>query len=147
MRIARPIGIGALALGAALGLTGCQMPASAEEDAGPPAATVEAGDDGEPARLLLSEEAVGRLGVETAPVEGEAGDLTIPYAAVVYDAEGGTWTFIELESRVYQRAPIEISSVDGDEARLSDGPEPGTEVVTVAAAELVGVEAGISGGE
>jgi hypothetical protein len=48
---------------------------------------------------------------------------------------------------VYQREPITITSIDGDEVRLSEGPEPGTPVVTVAAAELVGVEAGISGGE
>ena len=71
----------------------------------------------------------------------------MPYAAVIYDAEGETWAFVELESGVYQRAPITIASVDGDTVRLSDGPAPGTEVVTVAAAELVGVEAGISGGE
>jgi len=31
--------------------------------------------------------------------------------------------------------------------RVGEGPAAGTPVVTVAAAELVGVEAGISGGE
>ena len=73
----------------------------------------------------------------------------MPYAAVIYDAEGATWTFVELEPGVYQREPITIVSVDADgqNVRLSAGPAPGTEVVTVAAAELVGVEAGISGGE
>jgi hypothetical protein len=66
---------------------------------------------------------------------------------VLYDADGGTWTFVELEPRVYQRAPITITGVDGAQAALSAGPEPGVAVVTVGAAELVGVEAGISGGE
>jgi hypothetical protein len=90
---------------------------------------------------------VERLRLETAPVGGTAGGLTIPYAAVVYDAEGGTWAFVEVDDRVYQRQAITITSVDGDLVVLSDGPAPGTAVVTVAAAELVGVEAGISGGE
>jgi hypothetical protein len=71
----------------------------------------------------------------------------VPYSAVIYDADGATWTFVELEPGVFQRAPITIVSVDGANVRLSAGPAPGTEVVTVAAAELVGVEAGISGGE
>ena len=85
--------------------------------------------------------------VTAAPVTGAAGDLTMPYAAVVYDADGGTWTFVELDPGVYQRAEITIDSIDGDDAQLSSGPEPGTDVVVVGAAELVGVEAGISGGE
>jgi hypothetical protein len=66
---------------------------------------------------------------------------------VIYDADGATWTFVELEDGVYQRQPITIASVEGENVRLSAGPSAGTEVVTVAAAELVGVEAGISGGE
>jgi Cu/Ag efflux pump CusA len=147
MRFARPIGTAALALSVGLGLTACQTAASAEDDAGARAATVEADDGGGPARLHLTEEAATRLAVETAAVEGEAGALAVPYAAVVYDADGGTWAFVEVEPRVYQRAPITITSVEGDLVRLSDGPDPGSEVVTVAAAELVGVEAGISGGE
>ena len=148
MRIARPTGIGALALAMGLGLAGCQTSASAEaEDAIAAAASVEPTEDGEPAILHLSEESVLRLGLETAPVEGDPGALTIPYAAVVYDAEGASWAFVELDPGRYQRAPITITDIEGDTVSLSEGPEPGTPVVTVAAAELVGVEAGISGGE
>jgi hypothetical protein len=108
---------------------------------------VEAADDGGPATLRLIEEAVQRLGVETAQVQSRAGALTVPYAAVVYDAEGAAWAFEELEPGVYRRTALEVSGIEGDQARLTSGPEPGTRVVTVAAAELVGVEAGISGGE
>jgi len=147
MRIARPLGITALTLTAALGLAGCQTSASGAEEAIAAAASVEAPQDGGPARLHLTDESVLRLGLETAPVEGRPGELTIPYAAVVYDAEGESWAFVEQEPGVYQRAPITITAVEDDTVRLSEGPEPGTPVVTVAAAELVGVEAGISGGE
>ena len=149
MRTARSYGTAAALLAAGLGLTACESEASGAEaeEAIAAAASVEESPDGGPSRLILTEESVLRLGLETAPVEGSAGALTVPYAAVVYDADGGSWVFVEVEDRVYQRAPISISSIDGDRVGLTDGPEPGTEVVTVAAAELVGVEAGISGGE
>ena len=149
MTMGRPYGIASLLAAAGLALAGCQTSASGSEaeEAIAAAASVEESSDGEPALVHLTEESVARLGVETTEVTGEAGDLAIPYAAVVYDAGGDTWTFVELEPGTYQRASITIRPVDGDDVRLSDGPEPGTPVVTVAAAELVGVEAGISGGE
>ena len=42
-------------------------------------------------------------------MQGSAGALVVPYAAVIYDAEGGTWTFVELEPGVFQREPITIA--------------------------------------
>jgi hypothetical protein len=149
MRTARTWGIAPLVVAAGLGLTGCQTSASGSEaeDAIAAAASVEADPDGGPATLTLTSEALERLRLETTPVQGSAGALVVPYAAVIYDAAGATWTFVELEEGSYQREPITIASVDGDTVVLSSGPPPGTEVVTVAAAELVGVEAGISGGE
>jgi Cu/Ag efflux pump CusA len=148
MRIARPVGLGVLALTAGLGLTGCQTSASADAEADiAAAASVVQDDDGGPATLHLTGDSVQRLGIETAAVSEAAGGLAVPYAAVVYDPDGGAWAFVEQDTGVYQRTPIAITSVDGDLVRVSEGPEPGTQVVTVGAAELVGVEAGISGGE
>jgi hypothetical protein len=148
MRNVGSYGIASLWVAAGLGLAGCQTVASgAESGTAQAPASVEAAVDGGPARLTLTEEAVRRLGLETTPVAGGPGALTVPYSAVVYDADGGTWAFVEMEPGVYQRAPIGITAIDGAQVTLSGGPPPGTEVVTVAAAELVGVEAGISGGE
>jgi hypothetical protein len=148
MRIARRYGIASLCVAAGLGLAGCQAPAAGSQGSVTDSpATVEPGAEGEPATLRVAEEAIERLRLETSPVEGRSGELTAPYAAVVYDAEGETWAFVELEPGVYRRAAITVTSIDGDQAKLSEGPAPGTRVVTVGAAELVGVEAGISGGE
>jgi hypothetical protein len=149
MRTARSWGIAPLAVAVGLGLAGCQAPASGseEEDAIAAAASVEADANGGPARLTVTEKALERLRLETSPVEGVGDELVVPYAAIIYDAEGATWTFVELEPGVFQRQSVTILSVDGDNVLLSAGPAPGTQVVTVAAAELVGVEAGISGGE
>ena len=141
MKTARSYGIASLFMAAGLGLAGCQTTASGSEaeDAIAAAASVETDANGGPGTLTVTEEAVERLRLETSPVQGSVGDMVVPYSAIIYDAEGATWTFVELEPGVYQRQSITIL--------LSAGPPPGTEVVTVAAAELVGVEAGISGGE
>ena len=149
MHRARSYGIASLFMAAALGLAGCQTSASGSEaeDAIAAAASVEVDAAGGPAKLTLTPEALERLRLETTPVQGSAGALVVPYAAVIYDADGATWTFVELEPGVFQRQAITMASVDGDTVVLSAGPPPGTAVVTVAAAELVGVEAGISGGE
>jgi hypothetical protein len=41
---------------------------------------------------------------------------------------------------VFVRESIDVIEIDGDQALLSDGPAPGTEVVTVGAAEILGTE-------
>jgi hypothetical protein len=68
----------------------------------------------------------------------------VPYAAVLYGVHGETWVYSEPEPLVYVRLPIEIDFIEGDLAYLSEGPEVGTAVVTVGAAELFGTETGVS---
>jgi hypothetical protein len=117
------------------------------------AASVEVVADGRPARVTLREDAEERLGVETAPVVahpavgGGKATLEIPYAAVVYDADGAAWAYSSPAPRTYLRVPLTITSIEGDTVICSSGPPVGTEVVIVGASELVGAEAGISGEE
>ena len=68
--------------------------------------------------LTLSDKAAQRLGVETAPVAGTGSQMLIPYAAVVYDAQGKTWTYVNAEPLVYERAEITVDEIDGNVARL-----------------------------
>ncbi len=117
------------------------------------AASVEVVADGRPARITLREDAEERLGVETAAVVahpavgGGKATLEIPYAAVVYDADGAAWAYSSPAPRTYLRVPLTITSIEGDTVICSSGPPAGTEVVIVGASELVGAEAGISGEE
>jgi len=99
-------------------------------------------------RVTLSESAAGRLGIETIAVteDAESGQLLIPYSALLYDASGATWTYTSPESLVFIRAQVEVESIDGGFARLTSGPDAGTMVVTVGAAELWGAETGVGGG-
>ena len=147
VRTHRSGGLASLLVATGLVAAGCAS--SVEEPAAPTGeepAVVEAAEDDGPARITLSEEAETRLGLETVVV-GTTPQLAVPYAAVVYDEEGAAWAFARLEDGRYQRTPLTVADITGDVALLSAGPTAGTEVVTVGAAELVGVEAGISGGE
>jgi hypothetical protein len=134
-----------------LGLTGCQTVAAGANptaEVAAAAAVVEEVSDGGPARVTLTDRAEGELGITTGTVAtGPDGTTTIPFAAVVYDADGSSWAYVRVEPRTYLREPVTLTQVVGDRATLTAGPPVGTEVVTVGAAFLVGAEAGISGGE
>lgn len=93
-------------------------------------------------RITLTADAAKRIDVTTAPAESDGGNTVIPYAAVLYDPNGQTWTYTSPKPRVFIRADITVDRIDGDRAILAKGPAPGTAVVTVGAPELWGVEYG-----
>jgi hypothetical protein len=91
-------------------------------------------------RVRLSSTAAERLGLETTPVARNAGRKVVPYSAILYDEEGSTWVYTSPEPLTFVRAPIEIASIRGDVVHLTAGPAVGTEVASVAVAELYGAE-------
>jgi hypothetical protein len=109
--------------------------------------------------VSLTQRAVDRLDIRTAPVRtvrvavpnrggARAGSTTrkvVPYAAVVYDENGATWTFTNPAPRTFVRQRIDVDYVTGDRAVFRHGPAVGTWVVTVGAAELLGAELGVGG--
>jgi hypothetical protein len=127
----------------AIPLSGCaKVPGEAEAE-GEKAAKVEKAEGGE-SKVILLEEAAKRLGIETAEVAAlPAGRESVPYSAVIYDAEGHSWVFTSGEELSYVKAPITIDRIDGDTAILAEGPPVGTAVVSQGAEELFGVEDGI----
>ena len=110
-------------------------------------AYVEPIDGGSLNRIVLTEKAAQRIGLATAPVADEASNgvpsKVIPYSAVIYSPTGETWAYISPEPRVFVREAIRIDRIEGDKVILSEGPDAGTEVVTVGAAELLGAESGL----
>lgn len=104
-------------------------------------ATLEHVDGTELSRLTLSDSAVGRLDIQTAPVRaGSRGRTVIPYAAVIYAADGATWAYTTADAAGFLRHSITVHRIDGSDAVLSEGPAAGSQVVTVGAAELLGTE-------
>ena len=114
---------------------------SGEEATTPPAVTEHVkGTD--IIRVTLTAEAAKRLGVETTKVRSDGGRAVIPYAAVLYDPNGETWTYTNPKPLVFEREDISVARFDGNSAILSKGPPIGTAIVTVGATEIWGVEYG-----
>jgi hypothetical protein len=130
---------------AALALTACgNKPAATASEAVAKAEPI----SGSPLkRVTLLQKGADRIGLQMAPIQ----DLqvrgtprkVVPYAAVLYDASGNTWAYTAPEPLRFVRQPIKIDFIDGEKAVLVDGPPSGTPVVTVGAAELLGVEIGV----
>ncbi|HET8873317.1 MAG TPA: hypothetical protein VFM83_06485 [Gaiellaceae bacterium] len=115
---------------------------TAEEDAAESPAAVEQIKGTELNRVTLTAEAAKRLDVQTVAARSDGKRTVIPYAAVLYDPDGRTWTYTSPEQLVFVRKDINVDRIDGDSAILIAGPSPGTAVVTVGADELWGVEYG-----
>jgi hypothetical protein len=109
-------------------------------------AEVTKGDDGFN-RVKLTEKAAQRLNIKTAAVVEEqvngAQRKVIPYAAMIYDLQGKTWTYTSPENLIFVRRPITVDHIEGDKVFLVEGPAAGTAVVTVGVAQLYGTDTGI----
>ena len=94
--------------------------------------------------VILTAEAAERLDIQTVSVSEAAISGTqrtvIPYDAVLYEPSGATWVYVSIEPLVFVRQLIVIDYIEGDQAILLEGPDSGSMVVTLGAAELYGSE-------
>ncbi len=125
-------------------IAACGSPAS--KPAAEAAVTVDKIEGSDLKKLTLSEHAAQRLGLTTAEVTASGPETTVPYSAILYDKKGATWAYTNPEGLVFVRAEVTVDRVAQGVAYLGAGPDPGTKVVTVGAAELWGVETGVGGG-
>lgn len=77
--------------------------------------------------------------------KGGGADETVPYSAVIYWIDGGSWVYTQTGPLTFVRAPVVIDEVDGDVAVLKSGPPAGTKIVSVGGQELLGTEFQIEG--
>jgi len=80
-----------------------------------------------------------RVLVWLALAETEAASA-IPFSSVFYDPTGTAWIYVVEGERAYRRARVDVLRRDGEQAVLARGPDLGTGVVSVGAAELYGAE-------
>jgi hypothetical protein len=123
---------------------GCAEIESVTAEPYEPAALESTGPD-KPARIILTDEAVDRVALQTTEVKPLGKELTVDHAALVFDKAGKPWVFTVVGPRTYVRAAIGIKEVQDNLMILSAGPPAGTQVVTVGAIELWGAELGIAG--
>ncbi|MHA7223867.1 hypothetical protein ACX80S_16345 [Arthrobacter sp. RHLT1-20] len=93
------------------------------------------------AKLTLTEKGLERLELKSDTVKpGTGTDVLLPYASLLYDANGKTWVYTNPAPRVYQRQAVTVTKVESGVVTATAGPPAGTAVVTVGAAELFGAE-------
>jgi hypothetical protein len=134
----RALGAGLALLTAGLALSGCQEVASnLVEDQPYQLEPVEGSDLN---RVHLSADIAEKIDLQTDEVRANGLGTVIPHLALIYSPDGEAFVYTRPEPLTYVRAPIEIDRVMEDRVLLSDGPPPGTVVVTVGAAELLATE-------
>lgn len=102
-------------------------------------------------RVVLTAKAAERIGIQTAPVRelssARPSRRSVPYSALIYDAEGNTFVYTNPEPLVFVRQPVTVDYIRADRVVFSKGPPTGTRIVTVGVAELYGIDAGVGGNE
>lgn len=137
----RRSGLVPLALALAV-LTGCSKAAESKHVIKEPVTVEKLAGTGL-GRLTLTEKAAERLGIETVAVEEAEGRWIVPSDAVLVDAEGKRYVYVNTRSLVYERQQVGVLTEHAGKAFLDNGPPAGTHVVTTGAAELHGAETGI----
>lgn len=107
-------------------------------------AKVEAIEGSKVKRITVTEKAAKRLDIQTGEVAKDgSGQLSAPYASIVYDISGGTWVYTVPQVLTFVRHSVVVQGIKGEKAFLKEGPVPGTKIVTVGVAELYGAEKGV----
>jgi hypothetical protein len=123
-------------------LSGCRDIAT-EEEVGYEPAAVEPIEGSELARVILTEDAAQRIGLDTTQVTSRGDQTVVPESAVWVDVNGDEWVYTNPETLVFIRAQVVVERYDVGSAFLSDGPAPGTEVASIGVPQLIGSEFGI----
>ena len=137
-RIARILLTAALA-----GLAACGSPTAVRQ--APPARIERTGHGGVPS-VVLSPVGQQRIGLRTAravPAGQGSSTLVIPYAALLYEADGSTVVYTVTGQRIYTKRTVMVIKIAGNRVYLRGGLTPGTQVVTDGAEELLGVQDGV----
>lgn len=91
-------------------------------------------------RVILTEKAAERIGLETVKTSGK----TVPYAAIIYDTEGNTWIYTRPQPLTFVRVPIVIDHIEDDTVILAQDLDSELTIVTVGVIEIYGTETGVS---
>ena len=127
---------------ASLALVACDNKGSkikAETAAAPPS-TVRPSEEQGISRITLTDQAAKRVGIQVEQIKTAGQGLEAPYSALLYEASGSEWVYTNPEPGVFKREAVKVERITGDKMYLSKGPQVGTKVVTVGAAELFGTE-------
>ena len=138
----RSLAVALVAGSVALALGGCTQVEESESTYSPTSVAPVKGQD-DIQQVTFTAQAAQRAGVRTATVQERAGHASIPYAALIYNEEGNTYTYVSRTPLVYVRVPIRVDHIANGRVVLRRGPRTGTHVVTTGAAEVYSAEFGV----
>ncbi|MDX6719451.1 MAG: hypothetical protein QOJ63_1705, partial [Solirubrobacteraceae bacterium] len=104
-------------------LAACTQVEDSESDYSPTKVTAIPGRQEQ--QVTFNAEAVRRAGLRTAHVRRRDGRSFIPYAALIYAANGDTFTYVSHRPRVYVREPIRVDHIAAGRVVLRRGPPVG----------------------
>lgn len=123
---------------AVLALAACKEASEASSEE-PEPYTVEPIEGTDQVAVILTADGVKRIGLETTTTDGSF----VPDSAIWIDVEGLEWVYTSPEPGRFVREQVLVERYEDGVANLAEGLTPGTEVVTVGVAELIGSEFGI----
>jgi hypothetical protein len=123
-------------------LSACTQVEESESTYSPTSVTPVKGSD-DIQQVTFSAIAAQRADVKTAEIRASGRLTSLPYAALIYNEEGDTYTYVSPKPLVYVREPIDVDRISGDRVLLRHGPPTGTAVVTTGAAEVYSAEFGV----
>jgi hypothetical protein len=133
----------ALALVAgALALSGCTQVEEFESESSPTSVKPLKGQE-DIQQVTFTADAARRAGLRTATVHDSGRETSIPYAALIYNEEGNTYTYVSRTPLVFVRTRIGVDHIANGRVVLRHGPQTGTRVVTTGAAEVYSAEFGV----
>ena len=138
-RPGRSLAVALLAIVPALAVSACKEVEEAESSHYEPA-KLSAIKGTDVQRVTFTKLGAERIGLELGEVRASRHGPVIPYAAVIYDAEGKAFAYTSPKPLTFVRREIVVRRIEGDRVYLAKGPSIGTRVVTVGAAEVLGSE-------
>ena len=133
----------ALTAGAlALALAGCTQVEEFESTSEPTSVQPIKGQD-DIQQVTFTADAARRVDLRTSTVRATGRLTSIPYAALIYDEDGDTYTYVNRRPLVFVRVRIGVDHIAHGRVLLRRGPPLGTRVVTTGAAEVYSAEFGV----
>lgn len=143
-RRGRRLAAGLALVVAGVGAGGCTEVESTSSAGYEPAKLQEI-EGSELARVAFTAEGAKRTGLQTAPARRSGRHRIVPYSALLYDGEGSPFVYTATTPLSFERAAVVVERIKGDRVLLTDGPPPGSRVVTTGVAEVYGAELEIAG--
>lgn len=97
--------------------------------------------------VTLTQHGADQIGIRTEPVKGSAKLSELPYAALLYGADGTTFVYTSPKALTFHYEEITLEKIVGEKIYFTKGPKVGTQVVTRGVPQVHGADIELEFGE